>query len=328
MSTVEDRLAQLVAPIEADLVTMREVIDASLTDESSAVGEMTDHIAQFRGKQLRGSMVMLVAKAHGVFHADHPAVAAVVEMVHLATLVHDDVLDGAHVRRRVACVNELWDNQIAVLLGDFLYARAFGLSTELSSRLCSSLLAKTTQRLCVGEIEQSTMRHQFEMPQATYERIAAFKTGSLYSAACELGARYPGLDEEAGASMRSFGEEIGLAFQIIDDCLDVVGEEHIVGKSVGNDVADGKITLPILRTYELSDESTRVAIRDAYLSEGIPDRREQLRQVCDLEPGTNYALARADSLVAQAMGRLKTLPDSPAKHSLELMGEFVLQRNF
>jgi octaprenyl-diphosphate synthase len=328
VNSIDDRLAQLIAPIEGGLKEMRAIIERCLIDESDAVGEMTQHIAQFRGKQLRGSMVLLIGQAHGLDCAEHPTVAAVVEMIHLATLVHDDVLDGAHVRRRVPCVNEKWDNQIAVLLGDFLYARAFGLSTELKSRLCSSVLAKTTQQLCVGEIEQSTMRYQFEMPQETYERIAAFKTGSLYAAACELGARYPGLGEEQGASMRAFGREIGLGFQIIDDCLDVVGEEHIVGKSVGNDIDDGKITLPILRTYQLADESTRSAMHDAYTREGLADRREVLRQVCNLEPGVNYALARADELVCQAMGRLRELPDNPAKRSLELMGEFVLQRNF
>lgn len=328
MNSIDDKLAQLIAPIEPELNEMRTIIDGCLVDESSAVGEMTQHIAQFRGKQLRGSMVLLIGKAHGVDCSEHPIVAAVVEMIHLATLVHDDVLDGAHVRRRVPCVNERWDNQIAVLLGDFLYARAFGLSTELKSGLCSSLLAKTTQQLCVGEIEQSTMRYQFEMKQEIYERIAAFKTGSLYATACELGARYPGGDQNSGASMHAFGREIGLAFQIIDDCLDVVGEEHIVGKSVGNDIDDGKVTLPILRTYQLADESTRAAMRDAYTREGIPNRRDALRDVCDLEPGTTYALARADELVAQAMGRLRELPETRAKRSLELMGEFVLQRNF
>lgn len=328
MSTAATRLAQLIEPIQEGLVEMREVIDANLVDESAAVAGMTDHIGRFRGKQLRGALTLLVAKAHDVYTEEHPTVAAIVEMIHLATLVHDDVLDGAEVRRRVACVNERWDNQIAVLLGDFLYARAFGLSTTLSSRLASQVLAETTRRLCIGEIEQSTLRYHFEMEQAEYERIAAAKTGTLYAAAASLGARYPDGDEAAGAEMAAFGAEIGLGFQIIDDCLDVVGEEAVVGKSVGNDVEDGKVTLPILRTYELADDATRAAIREAYTESGLQDRRGRLREICDLEPGTEYALERANELVARAMGRLAPLPDSAAKAALGQVGDFVLERKW
>jgi octaprenyl-diphosphate synthase len=238
------------------------------------------------------------------------------------------VLDGARVRRRVACVNERWDNQVAVLLGDFLYARAFALSTDLSSRLCSRLLAETTRRICVGEIEQSTRRWDFEMSQVEYERIAAAKTGALYAAACELGARYPGGNEELGAQMRAFGWEVGLAFQIVDDCLDVVGKEAIVGKSVGTDVEDGKVTLPVLRTYASSDEPTRARIRDVYTLPGLEDRAARLREVCELGPGVEYALGRAGELVERALGRLASLSESPARSALGSLGDFVLQRRW
>jgi len=328
MSPPDARLARLVEPIAEGLERMRRAIETSCSEESGAVSDMTSHIARFRGKQLRGSLVLLVGEACGTTSAEHPVVAAIVEMIHLATLVHDDVLDGAEVRRRVACVNERWDNQTAVLLGDFLYARAFGLSTTLSSRLCSRLLSSTTGRLCVGEIEQSTLRYHFEMSQEEYERIASAKTGTLYSAACELGARYPDRPEEAGRAMQAFGAEIGLAFQIIDDCLDVLGEEEVVGKSVGNDVSDGKITLPVLRTYADASSATRARIRDAYTLPGIEDRRAALREVCDLGPGTEYALTRAQRLVARALARLTPLPDSPARRALEEVGEFVLQRRW
>ncbi len=328
MSSAEAKLRQLVAPVSDGLEEMRACLNEQLIEDSAAVGDMTDHISRFRGKQLRGTLVMLVGRAHGVYSSEHPTVAAIVEMIHLATLVHDDVLDGAKVRRRVACVNERWDNQVAVLLGDFLYAGAFGLSTQLSSRLCSRMLADTTRRLCVGEIEQSARRYDFEMSQEAYERIAGAKTAALYSAACELGARYPGGDEAAGAGMRAFGWEIGLAFQIIDDCLDVCGEEEVVGKSVGNDVDDGKVTLPVLRTYAAADAATQAQIRDAYTLPDLPDRLGRLREVCDLLPGVEYALDRASELVGQALQRVAPLPDSAAKNSLETLGNFVLERKW
>ena len=254
--------------------------------------------------------------------------AAIVEMIHLATLVHDDILDGAEVRRRVACVNQRWDNQVAVLLGDFLYARAFALSTDLSSRLCSRVLAETTRRLCVGEIEQSTRRYDFELSQADYEAISGAKTASLYGAACELGARYPGGNEEIGAALSAYGWNLGLAFQIVDDCLDLVGAEEVVGKTLGADVEDGKVTLPVLMTYAAADGPMRDRIRDVYTQPGLEGRAARLREVCDLEPGIEFAMQRARALADDAKARLAGLPPSPALASLEAVTEFVLARNW
>ena len=150
MSEARTPLSRLLGPVEEGMERMREVLLAQLDEESGAVSDMTDHVGRFRGKQLRAGLVLLSGEATGNTTDEHAAIAAIIEMIHLATLVHDDILDGAHVRRRVACVNQRWDNQVAVLLGDFLYARAYALSTDLSSRLCSRLLAETTRRICVG----------------------------------------------------------------------------------------------------------------------------------------------------------------------------------
>ena len=198
MSSTDSRLERVLVPVQDGMQRMREILVRQVVESSHAVSDMTDHVQRFRGKQLRGALVLLAGDATGNSTDEHPAIAAIVEMIHLATLVHDDVLDGARVRRRVASVNQRWDNQVAVLLGDFLYSRAFALSTDLSSRLASRVLSETTRRLCVGEIEQSTKRYDFELSQETYEAIAGAKTATLYSAACELGARYPGGRDEAG----------------------------------------------------------------------------------------------------------------------------------
>ncbi|HJP01129.1 MAG TPA: polyprenyl synthetase family protein [Planctomycetota bacterium] len=336
MTPSDVRLSLLQEPIAEGLERMRDVLIQQICEGSPAVRDMTGHIGRFRGKQLRGSLTLLSGEATGNSTDEHPAVACIVEMIHLATLVHDDVLDGATVRRRVACVNERWDNQVAVLLGDFLYARAFALSTDLSSRMCSRILSEATRRICVGEIDQSTRRYDFEMNQGDYETIAGAKTATLYAAACELGACYPGGNEECGARMRAFGHEIGLAFQIIDDCLDVVGDPELVGKSVGNDVEDGKVTLPVLWTYAQASESVRASIRDAYTlpvetsrdDDPPPSRAGQLRSVCDLGPGVEYATARAGELTCTALGRLAELAPSAARDSLEGLGEFVLERRW
>jgi len=320
-------MAELVAPIAGPLERMRSILSAQVAESSPAVRDMTDHVARFQGKQLRGALVLLTGEATGNTTDEHAAVAAIVEMIHLATLVHDDILDGATVRRRGACVNQRWDNQVAVLLGDFLYARAFALSTQLSSRLCSQLLAETTRAVCVGEIEQSTRRYDFEMTQATYEAIASAKTASLYAAACELGARYPGGNVEQGARMAAAGRNLGLAFQIVDDCLDLTASEEEIGKSVGTDVADGKLTLPVLLTYAGSDERTRAAIRDVYTRPGLLDRRAALLATCDIGPGLERARARAQELVNEALERITALAPSPARSALEGVLTFVLTRS-
>ena len=328
MSGLDARLQRVLAPVGDGLVRMRAVLEQQIAESSNSVSDMTDHVQRFRGKQLRAALVLLAGDATGNATDEHPAIAAIVEMIHLATLVHDDVLDGSQVRRRVACVNQRWDNQTAVLLGDFLYARAFALSTDLSSRLASRTLAEATRRICVGEIDQAARRWDFDLDQATYERIAGAKTATLYAAACELGARYPGGREELGLALRHYGAELGLAFQIVDDCLDVVGDERVVGKTVGQDVEDGKITLPVLRVYQLADETTRARMRDVYTEPGLTRRIELLRACVDLEPGVEYALARARELVLRSRSRLADLPASQSRDALEELGEFVLERHW
>lgn len=328
MSAGRSDLAQVLAPVEGGLRRMRDVLREELQQSSGAVRDMTDHVGRFEGKQLRAALVLLSGEATGNTTDEHPTVAAIVEMIHLATLVHDDILDGAQVRRRVACVNQRWDNQTAVLLGDFLYARAFARSTELSSRLCSRLLAATTRDICVAEIEQSARRYDFDQTQEAYEAIAGGKTASLYAAACELGARYPGGNEELGTRLRAFGWELGLAFQIMDDCLDVLGDPEVVGKSVGTDVEDGKVTLPVLYTYLTADAARRAAIRDVFTVPDLEGRAQVLREVCDLGPGVEYASARAAELVGTALTRLQGMAGGPARTALEEMADFVLHRNW
>jgi len=320
------RVERVLGPVAPGMERMRDVLRETLIEASGAVRDMTDHVGRFQGKQLRGGLVLLSGEASGNTTDEHSRIAAIVELIHLATLVHDDILDGAKVRRRVACVNERWDNQVAVLLGDFLYARAFALSTDLSSRLCSRILAETTRRICVGEIDQAASRYDFEMPQARYEAIAGAKTACLYAAACELGARYPGGHHELGREMSAFGWELGLAFQIVDDVLDVTASEDEVGKSVGTDVEDGKVTLPVLFAYEAADEGVRAAIREVFTRPGLVGRAAHLREACDLERGVTRALGRAEELVASALARLAGLPASPARAALEELGSFVLER--
>lgn len=328
MST-DTRLQTLLSPITSGLVEVRRELDAMLQGDSPALADMLEHLTSFQGKRLRAALVLLSGMATGNESPELPAVASIVEAIHLATLVHDDVLDGADTRRRVASVNTRWDNQSAVLLGDLLYSRAFDRSTRLESRLASQVLSRTTQVICEGEIVQAASRYDFEMTPEAYEGIAGAKTAALYGTACELGARYPAGEARAGTAMADFGWRVGLAFQIVDDVLDVVGDAQVVGKSIGNDVEDGKVTLPVLFSYGQADEAQREAIRDAFTRpDWAGSRAARLREVCDLEPGVEHAMGRAAELVEGAMQILVTLPRSAARETLEQLGGFVLERNW
>ena len=320
-------LAAMLKPVQPGLSRMREVLAAQIGDGSPAVRDMTDHVGRFQGKQLRGALVLLIGEATGNSTDEHATIAAIVEMIHLATLVHDDILDGAKVRRKVACVNERWDNQVAVLLGDFLYARAFALSTELSSRLCSRLLSETTRRICVGEIEQSTRRYDFELAQERYEAIAGAKTATLYAAACELGACYPAGNEELGAAMRAFGWELGLSFQIVDDCLDLAGDERRVGKSLGTDLSERKMTLPLIRLLARVGPEKAAEVRALLGDASIADPRAALAASVDFTPDVQSARATAEQFVRDGLAQLDALLPSPSRTTLRAMGEFVLERD-
>ena len=307
MTTSRAELDRLMTPIADGMRRMNALLAQNVQDASPAVRDMTSHVARFQGKRLRAALVLLTGEATGNTTDEHSTVAVIVEMIHLATLVHDDILDGAQVRRRVACVNERWDNQVAVLLGDFLYARAFALSTTLSSRLCSRLLSETTRRLCVGEIEQSTRRYDFDMSQADYEQIAGSKTASLYSAACELGARYPGGNEELGQSMARFGWNLGLAFQIVDDCLDLTGTTAELGKS-GRDRRRRRQG-HAARALHLRPSRRRNARCDSRRLHASRTRRAGPAPARNLRLGTRAGLCRGSR--GGALARLSYTPAGP-----------------
>ncbi len=322
-------LPELLAPVRPGLEAMRAILAEELSEQGD-VGERVAHISRFRGKELRAALVLLAGKAAGNDNSELPQVAAVLELIHLATLVHDDVLDGADLRRNLPSVHVVWDEQTAILLGDMLYSRAFHLSTRLQSNLAARLLSLSAQRICQGELEQAALRYRFDLSQERYEQIASAKTAELYAAACELGARYPQDPESAPSQsalqLRAFGRELGLAFQIIDDVLDFEGKEQEVGKRVGNDVQDGKVTLPVLHVFERSSAAVQDRIRAAYQDPDIQDRLQALGQACDLQPGIQYAKERASELLRSALQRLEGLGPSEAQETLRRIAEYVLHR--
>ncbi len=323
-------LADCFAPVAQDLAALEAEIRRELATDSRALEGLVGHISKYAGKRLRPALVFLGAKATtGRVTASHPKLAAIVELIHTATLVHDDILDHASMRRRVPTVNELHGNHVPVLLGDFIYARAFAMSVALPTPDASRLLARVTQVVCRGEIDQIFGRFDFGLDEPRYLKIIEAKTAELYAASCELGALYAGASRDQVERLSRFGRAIGIAFQVIDDCLDLIGDEAVVGKSLGTDLDGGKLTLPLIRLAATSSPDDRRRL-ESLISDRTEDaagsRRARLTEQFDLGPSLEYAFQRADDFIREATDSIDPLPPSAAKDALRAVAEFVICR--
>src|SRR5262249_40256168 len=220
-----------------------------------------DHSSELRGKRLRPALVLLAGQACGGTRPAHPVVAAVVEMIHTATLVHDDILDEASVRRHAATVNAEWGNETAVLLGDYLFTHAFHLAASLDSTRACRWIGHATNKVCEGEMQQVHHRGDLDLDEAGYFAIIEGKTAELTAVSCRLGASSAGASDATVAGLERYGRNLGIAFQIADDVLDIWGDERVTGKSLGTDLEKQKLTLPIILLLRLVEPDVATTIR-------------------------------------------------------------------
>jgi octaprenyl-diphosphate synthase len=239
-------LAAASAPVARDLEEVERILAGTLVSRSPRVAAVIDHVGHYRGKRLRPLLLLLTARACGKVTPEHHILAAVVEMIHTATLVHDDILDEARVRRHMPTVNAAWGVPASVLLGDHLFSRAFHLAASVDARACR-LIGEATNKTCEGELRQGLERGNLDLTEAEYFEIIQGKTAELIACCCRLGAIYAGARPEVVESLARYGLHLGVAFQIADDLLDLVGEEAKTGKSLGTDLEQQKLTLPLIR---------------------------------------------------------------------------------
>ncbi len=324
-AAVLEALAPITRLVSGDLQRVnRELLD-DLAPEQPDLVPLIDLAASYRGKQLRPALVFLCGRALGALRDDHVEVAKIVELLHTATLVHDDVLDGATMRRRQQTVNAVYGTEVPVLLGDFIYARAFHMSVQLRDPECSRVLAEVSRKLCQGEITQILHRFDFDWDEPRYYSVIREKTGLLYAAACRLGVHYAGGDAEQGAAAWRFGEELGIAFQIVDDILDLEGDESVVGKSLGTDLGKGKLTLPLL--WILRQEGCRERLEALMRSNASEDLKlEALRREFPLGDAIRYSQAAARARVESALDALAGLPEGEPREAMRALGQYVLDR--
>jgi octaprenyl-diphosphate synthase len=329
--------------LSADLADVENRFVAELLSDLPCVNRLVSHIERYRGKMLRPTLVlvsgMTVQSDAQADPTPQRVVAAVVEMVHMATLVHDDVLDEAQVRRGGVTVNELEGNETAVMLGDYLISHAYHLCSSLDRPRISRMIADATNTVCEGELLQLANRRNWELDERTYFEIIRRKTASLCGMCCRLGGELSGGDEAAIAGLYEYGEKVGVAFQIVDDLLDLLGREATVGKSLGRDLQKGKLTLPLIHFMRHGDAGDRRRLRaicdelgDADLSAAGPGEPadgllDEARQLVCRGDSVEYARQWASRLVLQAKTALQSLPDTPPRRLMERMADAVLTRD-
>jgi octaprenyl-diphosphate synthase len=328
LPAVHDPIAALLA---RQLEEVSVIFEQQLASDMSAVNSLCMHVERFRGKMLRPTLVLLSALAacgepcDGMRLTDkHRILAAVVEMIHMATLVHDDVLDEAEIRRGGSTVNHLSGNETAVILGDYLISNAFHLCSTMGDPAINLALGHVTNTLCEGELVQLHHRNDHSIDEAMYFEIVRRKTASLIGECCRLGAWLSQADEKLCKIMQSFGTLLGIAFQIQDDMLDLIGEQHVVGKSLGKDLDKGKLTLPMIYYMASAGQHERGQVLRLIAQRDI----EQIRVRLIDSGAVQRTIARGQSLVNEAKLLLPEMPASTARDLLASMADSVVKRSF
>jgi octaprenyl-diphosphate synthase len=318
-------LSNLYEMIGAELALAETIFQKELGSRFPFVQYLVDHHADFQGKRLRPALVLLSGRACGSLSKDHAVLAAVVEMIHTATLVHDDVLDEAAIRRHNATVNAEWGNETAVLLGDYLFTHAFHLAASLESTRACRWIGAATNRVCEGEMQQVHHRGNLDLDEREYFAIIEGKTAELTAVSCRLGACYSGARESIVEALDRYGRNLGIAFQIADDVLDIWGEERATGKSLGTDLEKQKLTLPVIRLLSLADPASVARIR-GLLADAKPDARRRLRPLVEESGALDYAWQLAKRHVRLAVEGLDCLADSEATEALRSLAQYVIRR--
>jgi octaprenyl-diphosphate synthase len=308
--------------IADDLIATERIYDEALDPFRDRFASIVNHLKHYRGKRLRPMLLLLAGHASGRVTQAHHVLGAVVEMVHTATLVHDDVLDDACTRRHVRTVNAIWGSRTSLLLGDMLFSAAFRLCSTVDANACK-WIGDATNRVCAGELLQVSEAGNLDISPAAYFEIVRGKTGALTECCTRLGAHYAGAATEVVERLADYGRELGVAFQIADDVLDLKGDEAVAGKTLGTDLEQQKLTLPLIQALaDLPDEEAD-RLRSALHRNAAGDIAELLAMAGTIE--TSQAEARR--IATAARRALTALPASPYRTALEHIADWSVGRD-
>jgi octaprenyl-diphosphate synthase len=286
---------------------------------------LIERLSAYHGKRLRPMLLLLVAKAFGEVQRSHLLLAASIEMIHTATLVHDDVLDEAELRRHRPTINSRFGNKISILLGDLLFSTAFHLSSQSGDAEACEAIGEATNRVCAGELHQTLETGNLDLTEEAYFQIIEGKTAALTECAARLGARYAGADPEAVEAMAAYGRSLGIAFQIADDLLDLIGDPEQVGKTLGTDLQQGKMTLPLIYLFDRLPESDGQRLKTSLLR-GDEEARGELVDLLHKTHALQDTRRTALQQIAEAQRQLVQLPRNEFRLALEGIAEWSLSR--
>ena len=323
-----DLLSEIRSVIQSDLDEARAFSITALDSDIPLIQEIGRHFHQYGGKKLRPVTLLLSARALGYSEGQsHIILATILETIHVATLLHDDVVDDSHMRRGKASANSIWGNAASVLVGDFLYSRTFELLVDVGQMAVFEVMARTVRRVSEGEIMQLVQLQAAQTTEEEYFSTIERKTAALFSAGAHMGAIITNQSADTQATMAKFGTNLGIAFQLIDDCLDYAGESDKIGKSIGDDLAEGKLTLPLIYARNHCSDAERTIIDSAVQNPQTAD----VQQVCQIVANSGaleYTVRLARQFGTRATEGIDFLPDSPYRDALHKLVEFVCSRDY
>ena len=319
-----ENLRQLLA---ADMKIVDAVIRQRLHSDVALIEQVAEYIIGAGGKRMRPMLVLLAAGALGYRGSDQHELAAIVEFIHTATLLHDDVVDESELRRGRETANALFGNSASVLVGDFLYSRAFQMMVGLNNMRVMQVLADTTNTIAEGEVLQLLNAHDPDTDEERYFTVIRYKTAELFQAAARLGAIVANATPQQEQAMADLGLHLGLAFQLIDDLLDYSGAIEQTGKNVGDDLAQGKVTLPLIRAMAFANDSERLLIRQA-IKDGGRVALPQIVRIVHATGALDYVKQRAEAEADAAKFALNAFPNSNFTECLLKLCEFAVARTY
>jgi len=309
----------------ADMGSVDALIRRRLASDVVLINQIAGHIISAGGKRLRPMLVLLAGHATGQVSAAHHQLAAIIEYIHTSTLIHDDVVDESALRRGRRTANALWGNAASVLVGDFLYSRSFQLMVELERMDIMQILADTTNRIAEGEVLQLLHVRNPDTDEAAYLNVIERKTAILFAAGARLGAMLSGADAATAQALNEYGLQLGHAFQIADDVLDYCGDAGALGKQLGDDLAEGKATLPLIHAMAHSKPATRARLRQI-VADGNADALTDVLAAIAAAGSLDYSRQRARSHADAAIAALAGLPDTPARAALHGLARYAVER--
>lgn len=313
--------------VKEDFAAVNQLIIDRLHSDVDLVENIGHYLVEAGGKRLRPLMVLLTARALNYDGKQHLDLAAIIEFIHTATLLHDDVVDMSQLRRGRPTANANWGNAPSVLVGDFLYSRAFQMMVAIGSMDVMAILSDATNVISEGEVQQLVNAKKPDVSEADYLTVIDKKTAVLFAAACEVAAVLGGASAEVRAALKAYGHHVGMAFQLVDDALDYTGDAATLGKNVGDDLAEGKPTLPLIHAMRAGSATQSEVIAEA-IRQGDATKLPDILAIVQQTGAMTYTLECAKQQVNEALTQLRLLPDNRYTQAMAQVAQFALGRNY